>query len=77
MPTDLRSHEVPVEVVAESRSGMLDAVRRGLADAARTMGSLERCNATIRPRLVHLGPTPRFEITVSVTRRGGPAPGNV
>jgi len=49
---------------------MLDAVRQALADAARTMGSLERCDATIRPQIVRHGASPRFEIMVSVTRRG-------
>ena len=60
-----------MEVVAESRSGMLDAVRQALADAARTMGSLERCDATIHSQIVRRGSAPRFEIMVSVTRRDG------
>ena len=74
MPYNLRPHDIPVEVVAESRSGMLDAVRQALTDAARTMGSLERCDATIRPQIVRHGSSPRFEIMVSVTRRGDSKP---
>ena len=59
----------PVEVVARSRRGLLDAVRQALAGAARTMGGLERCEATIMPQIVGSGPEKHFEIMVSVTKR--------
>ena len=59
----------PVEVVARSRRGLLDAVRQALAGAARTMGGLERCEATILPQIVGSGPEKHFEIMVSVTKR--------
>ena len=59
----------PVEVVAKSQRGMLDAVRRALAGAATTMGGLERCNATLQPQVVREGRSSQFEILISVTRR--------
>jgi len=69
MVLDLYRTEKPIEVVANSRCGMLDAVRRALAGAARTMGGLERCDATIVPQVHHDGSERQFQIMVSVTRR--------
>lgn len=59
----------PVEVVARSRRGLLDAVRQALSGAARTMGGLDRCEATILPQIVGSGTEKHFQIMVSVTKR--------
>ena len=59
----------PVEVVARSRRGLLDAVRQAVSGASRTMGSLERCEATIMPQIVRNGTEKHFQIMISVTKR--------
>jgi flavin-binding protein dodecin len=59
----------PVEVVARSRRGLLDAVRQALSGASRTMGTLERCEATIMPQIVRNGTEKHFQIMISVTKR--------
>ena len=59
----------PVEVVGKSQRGLLDAVRQALSGASRTMGSLDRCDATILPQIVGRGPKRRFQILLSVTKR--------
>ncbi len=59
----------PVEVVAKSPSGMVDAVRQALAGAVAALGTLERCDATLVPRVVHDGDGKQFQIMLSVTRR--------
>ena len=59
----------PVEVVARSRRGLLDAVRQALSGAALTMGGLDRCEATISPQVVGSGSERHFQIMLSVTRR--------
>ena len=69
MPRKTYQPNYPVEVVARSRRGLLDAVRQALSGAARTMGGLDRCEATILPQIVGSGPEKHFEIMVSVTRR--------
>jgi len=60
----------PVALVAKSRRGMLDAVRQALAGAARTLGTLERCDASMSPQIVRSGRGEHFEIVLSVSRRG-------
>jgi flavin-binding protein dodecin len=60
----------PVALVAKSRRGMLDAVRQALSGAARTLGTLERCDASISPQIVRNGRGEHFEIVLSVSRRG-------
>jgi hypothetical protein len=64
----------PVEVVARSRRGLLDAVRQALSGAAKTMGGLDRCEATILPQIVQSGSEKHFEIMVSVTKRDSDLP---
>jgi len=64
----------PVALVAKSRRGMLDAVRQALAGAARTLGTLERCDASISPQIVRNGRGEHFEIVLSVSRRGTQEP---
>jgi hypothetical protein len=59
----------PVALVAKSRRDMVDAVRLALSGAARTLGGLERCDATMRPRVVSDGRDKHFEILLSVSRR--------
>lgn len=59
----------PVALVAKSRRDMVDAVRLALSGAARTFGSLERCDATMRPQVVSDGRGRHFEILLSVSRR--------
>jgi flavin-binding protein dodecin len=59
----------PIAVVAQSRRGMVDAVRQALSGAARRMGGLDRCNATILPQVVNDGSHEHFQIMVSVTKR--------
>jgi len=48
---------------------MLDAVRMALAGAARTMGGLDRCDATLVPRIVKRGTKRQFQIMLSVSKR--------
>ena len=60
----------PVALVAKSRRGMLDAVRQALAGAARTLGTLERCDASMSPQIVRSGRGEHFEVLLSVSRRG-------
>ena len=60
----------PVALVAKSRRGMLDAVRQALAGAARTLGTLERCDASMSPQIVRSGRGEHFEVVLSVSRRG-------
>jgi hypothetical protein len=48
---------------------MVDAVRQALAGAARTMGTLERCDATMKPQIVQNGRGQQFEVVLSVSRR--------
>jgi flavin-binding protein dodecin len=60
----------PVALVAKSRRGMVDAVRQALSGAARTLGTLERCDASISPQIVRNGRGEHFEIVLSVSRRG-------
>ena len=64
----------PVEVVARSRRGLLDAVRQALSGAARTMGGLDSCEATILPQIVGSGAERHFQIMVSVTKRDSSTP---
>jgi flavin-binding protein dodecin len=59
----------PVEVVARSRRGLPDAVRQALSGAARTMGGLDYCEATILPQIVGSGAERHFQIMVSVSKR--------
>ena len=59
----------PVEIVAQSRRGMMDAVRQALSGAATRMGGLDRCDATIKPQILSSGSETQFEIKVSVTKR--------
>ena len=59
----------PVALVAKSRRGMVDAVRQALAGAARTLGTLERCNASMSPQIVRNGRGEHFEVVLSVSRR--------
>jgi flavin-binding protein dodecin len=70
MSRNLFQPNYPVEVVARSRRGLLDAVRQALSGAARTMGGLDRCEATILPQVVHDGTEKHFQIMISVTKRG-------
>jgi flavin-binding protein dodecin len=60
----------PVALVAKSRRGMVDAVRQALAGAARTLGTLERCDASMSPQIVRSGRGEHFEVVLSVSRRG-------
>jgi len=60
----------PVALVAKSRRGMLDAVRQALSGAARTLGTLERCDASMSPQIVRSGRGEHFEVVLSVSRRG-------
>ena len=69
MSHDLWHAKDPVEVVARSQRGLLDALRHALSGAARTMGSLDRCDATILPQIVRRGSKRQFQIMVSVTKR--------
>ena len=59
----------PVEFVARSQRGMIDAVRQVLARAANEMGGLERCDATISPQMSGTGSDSQFQIRMSVTKR--------
>jgi len=59
----------PVALVAKSRRGMVDAVRQALAGAARTLGTLERCDAMMLPQVVRNGRGEHFEVVLSVSRR--------
>ena len=69
MSRDCREKSDPVALVAKSRRGMVDAVRQALAGAARTMGTLERCDATMKPQIVQNGRGQQFEVVLSVSRR--------
>jgi flavin-binding protein dodecin len=60
----------PVALVAKSRRGMVDAVRQALAGAARTLGTLESCDASMLPQIVRNGRGEHFEVVLSVIRRG-------
>ena len=60
----------PVALVAKSRRGMVDAVRQALAGAARTLGTLESCDASMPPQIVRNGHGEHFEVVLSVSRRG-------
>jgi flavin-binding protein dodecin len=51
---------------------MLDAVRQALSGASRSLGGLERCDATITPQIVHDGRKNQFQVMLSVTKRTGP-----
>ena len=70
MSYELYQAQKPVEVVARSQRGMLDAVRRALSGASRTMGGLDRCDATLSPQVVSNGSDSHFQIMLSVTKRG-------
>ena len=59
----------PVEVVVRSRRGLLDALRQALTGASQQLGSLDRCEATIKPQIVHNGTGQQFQIMVSITKR--------
>jgi len=59
----------PVALIAKSRRGMVDAVRQALAGAARTFGTLERCDASMSPQIVRNGRGEHFEVVLSVSRR--------
>jgi len=74
MSRNLLQPNTPVEVVARSRRGMLDAVRQALSGASRTMGGLDRCEATIMPQIVRDGNDHHFQIMVSVKKRDGGRP---
>jgi hypothetical protein len=69
---DLEKARDQVALTARSRRDLLDAVRRALAGAARTMGGLDRCDATLTPRIVRRGTKgQQFQVTLSVSKRTG------
>ena len=68
MSRELYQARIPIEVVAKSRRGMLDAVRQALSGAAQTMGGLDRCDATIMPQIVRNGTDRHFP---QIARRFG------
>lgn len=71
---DLEETRDRIALTARSRSDLLDAVRRALAGAARTMGGLDRCDATLTPRIVRRGTkAQQFQVTLSVSKRNGPS----
>lgn len=69
MRSDAHGKNDPVALVAKSRRDMVDAVRQALTGASRTLGGLERCDAIMRPRVVHSDRGARFEVLLSVSRR--------
>lgn len=64
-----RKIEEPISLVARSRRDMLDAVRQVLSGASRSLGGLERCDATITPQIMHDGRNDQFQVMLSVTKR--------
>ncbi|RMF25005.1 MAG: hypothetical protein D6760_02090 [Deltaproteobacteria bacterium] len=66
-PTSNRSRHL--EVVAQSKRGMIDAVRQALLGAHRRLGSLDCCEAELLSQIVRKGRTRSYEITLSVTQR--------
>jgi flavin-binding protein dodecin len=48
---------------------MLDAIRQALSGASRSLGGLERCDATIVPQIVRDGRKDQFQVMLSVTKR--------
>ena len=64
-----RKPEEPISLVARSRRDMLDAIRQALSGASRSLGGLERCDATIVPQIVRDGRKDQFQVMLSVTKR--------
>jgi flavin-binding protein dodecin len=64
-----RKTEEPISLVARSRRDMLDAIRQALSGASRSLGGLERCDATIVPQIVRDGRKDQFQVMLSVTKR--------
>ncbi len=58
-----------LEVVAQSRRGMIDAIRLALLGAHRRLGTLDCCEAEMLSQIVRKGDTRHYEITLSVTQR--------